>query len=74
MSLGALQNEGDLRRFIDRELARPGVLSIPPAVSLIKNGVPSDEDFPKPPLDGTLALNEAGPTLYCRVGGEWLAV
>lgn len=73
MSLGALQDEGDLTRWLQRNL--PGLLPSPkPDVSLIKNGVPSDEDFPKPPLDGTTAVDESGPTLYCRIGGEWQAL
>jgi hypothetical protein len=71
MSLGNLQNEGDLRRWFQNELRRPGVIPVPPNVALIKNGVPTDEDFPKPPLDGTTAVDETGPTLYCRIGGEW---
>jgi hypothetical protein len=73
--LGNLQNEADLRRWLQQQLATPGILPSPkPDVSLVKNGVPADSDFPKTPGDGTLALDSSGPTLYCRVAGVWSAV
>ena len=75
MALGALQNEGDLLRFMERAVQRPGFLpSIQPAVSLIKKGVPADSDFPVAPKNGTLAVDDkepAEPVLYCRIAGEW---
>lgn len=75
MAIGNLITEGDLRRFVQSELRRPGsVPAAKPAVSLRKNGVPSDADFPNPPGDGILAYDRSAGILYIRDGGEWVAV
>jgi hypothetical protein len=75
MAVGNLRTEGDLRRFVQSELRRPGSLpAAKPAIALMKSGVPSDGDFPNPPGDGILALDTSGPTLYARVGGAWVAI
>lgn len=74
MPVGRIKDEGDLRRFVEAELRRPGAVPpAAPAVSLIKKGVPSDADFPQTPGDGILAVNTSGefPVLYARVEGKW---
>jgi hypothetical protein len=34
-------------------------------------GVPSDTSFPRPPLNGSLALNTTTSQLYARIAGSW---
>lgn len=75
MALGNLQNEADLRRFIALELQRPENKPAPaPPIALTKNGAPTDDDFPNPPLNGTFAYDRVGELLYGRVDGEWKAL
>jgi hypothetical protein len=76
MSLGALQDEADLKRWLEQQLQTPGVLpqNPQPAIALTKAGVPADSDFPNPPGNGILALDSTGPTLYARLAGEWKAL
>lgn len=78
MPVGRIKNEGDLRRFVEAELRRPGAVPpAAPAVSLIKKGVPSDADFPQTPGDGILAVDTTLaelPVLYGRVSGKWQAL
>lgn len=76
MTLGGLQDEADLRRWLEDQLRTPGVMprEPEPAVSLTKAGAPADSDFPAPPGNGILALDTTGPTLYVRTGGEWKAL
>jgi hypothetical protein len=75
MAIGALQNEGDLRRFIEAELERPGNRPAPaPPIALTKSGVPSDKDFPNPPGNGIFAFDREAGVLYARIDGEWVAV
>lgn len=75
MTLGNLQDEADLRRWLEAQLQTPGVLpeNPKPAITLTKAGKPSDADFPNPPGNGILALDTSTevPTLYARVNGEW---
>ena len=66
-----LSTRGELRRFIEAELRRPGAIPVVSSVALIKAGVPSDADFPNPPANGTLAINSLVPQLYARLGGAW---
>lgn len=75
MSLDGLENRADVTRLVDDHLQKPGVLPAPaPSVSLLKSGAPSDEDFPNPPGDGTLAFDREAGTLYIRDEGEWGAI
>jgi hypothetical protein len=76
--IGGIKTEGDLKRWLEEQLRTPGVAPQEPrpAVSLTKNGTPSDSDFPAPPGNGNLALDTSTtpPTLYSRVAGEWKAL
>jgi hypothetical protein len=75
MALGSLQNEGDLRRFIEQELQRPENSSAPaPPIALVKDGAPTDDDFPNPPLDGIFAYDREAEVLYGRIDGDWAAL
>lgn len=75
MAIGNLQTEGDLRRFIEDELQRPGNRTAPaPPIALTKNGAPSDSDFPSKPGDGILAFDKEAGVLYARIEDEWVPV
>jgi hypothetical protein len=76
VTLGALQDESDLKRWLEDQLRTPGVVpqNPQPALSLMKAGAPSDDDFPGEPGNGILALDTTGPTLYARADGEWKAL
>jgi len=76
MTLGGLQDEADLKRWLEDQLRTPGVVprEAEPAISLTKAGVPADSDFPNPPGNGILALDTTGPTLYARVNDVWKAL
>lgn len=78
MSIGNLRTEADLDRHIERKVSEPGVVPRQPygMVALVKEGTPSDDDFPGPVEDGLLALDtaaEEGPVLYVRANDEWVA-
>jgi len=75
MAIGKLQTEGDLRRFIEAELERPGNRQVPsPPIALTKNGAPTDKDFPNPPGNGIFVYDKAAGDLYARVDDEWVVV
>jgi hypothetical protein len=75
MAIGNLQTEGDLRRFIEAELDRPGNRQPPsPPIALMKNGAPTDKDFPNPPGNGIFAFDKEAGALYARIEDEWVAV
>lgn len=75
MSIGNIKTEGDLRRLIEAELRRPGARSpAQPAVPLIKNGAPSDSDFPNRPGNGIFAYDKEAGQLFVRVDGNWEAI
>lgn len=72
MSIGAITDEASLERWLQKRLETPGTLAPPKAdVSLVKEGVPDDTDFPNPPGDRTLAYDREGETLYIRDEDEW---
>lgn len=75
--LDEVKDLGDLQRWLEQTVQKPGVL--PPstpqaAISLTKAGVPADTDFPNTPGNGILALDTTGPKLYARVNGAWVGV
>lgn len=74
MSIGEIKHEGDLKRWMQRQLQTPGLIPQTPqtGVALIKEGVPTDEDFAGPPADGTLAYDTAAGVLHLRVDGSWV--
>jgi hypothetical protein len=76
MSLDGLNTQADLQRWLQGQLRTPGIL--PPAamspIGLTKTGAPDDSDFPNPPKNGTLAIDDSGPTLYARIAGVWSAL
>lgn len=79
--IGNLKSESDLARFIRKEVQKPDVVRVPAVapIALVKvesEGPVTDVDFPNPPGDRTLAIQEEGglKVLVCRLGGVWTAI